>query len=130
MRSFLVIFTVLISAMLTSALVARTGPSNVPCHYSCPLKDTANHNLNADSESDNPINCHYKGGGLCKYSKTTGAVTFDQDDGHCPSKAICSNVRRAALPRSPRRNVARQVDAGELKLRDQLGSAKRGKRSD
>ncbi|KIK05334.1 hypothetical protein K443DRAFT_675288 [Laccaria amethystina LaAM-08-1] len=124
MRSFLMILTMLISAMLTSALVARTGPSSVPCVYTCPLKDTVGHTLNADDESNNPINCHYKDGGLCKYSKTTGSVTFDQDNGHCPSKAVCSTVtRRAALPQSPRRNVARQVDAGELKLR------KRGKRS-
>ena len=38
-------------------------------------------------------------------------------------------VRRNALPQSPRQRFARQSEATELEIRNQLGAAKRNKRS-
>ncbi|KIK00501.1 hypothetical protein K443DRAFT_100282 [Laccaria amethystina LaAM-08-1] len=130
MRSLLTFFTILISSLLMSALTsASPSPSAVPCVYKCPTKDTANHNLGGHVETNFPIYCQY-GEGYCLYDKTTGLMTSDHESGHCPSKAICATVsRRAPLPQSPRQKFARQVDTSELKVRDQLGSAKRGKRS-
>lgn len=130
MRYLLTLFTILFSALLTSASASLSpSPSPVPCVNKCPTKDTANHALATHVESSNPIYCQY-GEGYCLYVKTTGVLSSDHDSGHCPSKAVCTTVsRRAALPQSPRQKFARQADTAELKVRDRLGSAKRGKRS-
>ena len=149
MRYLLTFFTILISALLTASVSLSPSPSPVPCAYKCPTKDTANHALASHVEASNPMYCQY-GEGYCLYVKvchipyeimyiithklnsdqTTGVLSSDHDSGHCPSKAVCATVsRRAALPQSPRQKFARQADTTELKVRDRLGSAKRGKRS-
>ncbi|KIK05323.1 hypothetical protein K443DRAFT_675276 [Laccaria amethystina LaAM-08-1] len=46
-----------------------------------------------------------------------------------PSPSSKAGGRRNALPRSPRQRFARQSEATELETRNQLGAAKRNKRS-
>ncbi|EDR00335.1 uncharacterized protein LACBIDRAFT_314526 [Laccaria bicolor S238N-H82] len=133
MRSLLIIFTLLIGSLLTSALEPRAPTPSNTCVYKCPPKDKNNKALGLRDESSDPLYCQYNTVvNYCSYSKTTGALTADHDSGNCPNKAVCSTSsrRRDALPQSPRmRGSARQVDAAPLKTRSQLGSAKRGKRS-
>jgi len=64
--------------------------------------------------------------------QTSGILTY-LHDGHylCPDNAVktCGPGRRNALPQSPRQRFARQSEATELETRNQLGAAKRNKRS-
>lgn len=46
-----------------------------------------------------------------------------------PSPSSKAGGRRNALPQSPRQRFARQSEATELEIRNQLGAAKRNKRS-
>ncbi|EDR02790.1 uncharacterized protein LACBIDRAFT_308049 [Laccaria bicolor S238N-H82] len=69
MRYLLTLFTILFSALLTSASASLSpSPSPVPCVNKCPTKDTANHALATHVESSNPIYCQY-GEGYCLYVK-------------------------------------------------------------
>ncbi|KIK05333.1 hypothetical protein K443DRAFT_91572 [Laccaria amethystina LaAM-08-1] len=134
MRSFLTIFTLLIGTTLTAAMVARAPTPSNTCVYTCPLKDQNNKALGLHDNNSDPLYCQYNTVvNYCSYSKTTGKLTADHDSGNCPSKAVCSTSsrrRRDALPQAPRpRNSARQADASQMKTRNQLGAAKRAKRS-